>query len=157
MFAIGALIFIFAFSEMVFAEDFQVGYINIASVFKDYKKVEDSNKSLEESKEQVKKMVSVLRGLQENYEQLSDEAKAKKKKEITSKQEEIQKRTLVIRKDEDRVLRELLQDIENVGKTLRKNKKLTYILDDRIVIAGPKEMDLTKELVGLLNERYKGK
>ena len=96
-----------------------------------------------------------MQDLQKNYDSLSDEGKKEMEKQLREKQDSIRQETLEVRKDEDRVLREILKDIENVSEDLKKKKKLTYIIDDRLVISGPDSMDLTDDLVNLLNERYK--
>ena len=149
------LLSIFFFQTNSFAEGDTIGYISLTRVFQGYKKVEESNSKLDERKKIVKDELAKMQDLQKNYDSLSDEGKKEMEKQLREKQDSIRQETLEVRKDEDRVLREILKDIENVSEDLKKKKKLTYIIDDRLVISGPDSMDLTDDLVNLLNERYK--
>ncbi|MBU4478349.1 MAG: OmpH family outer membrane protein [Candidatus Omnitrophica bacterium] len=144
--------------QWCFAEELKIGYIGLGRVFEAYKKVADSNKELDKSKNEVKAMVTDMQKLQDGFDTLSNEAKEERKKEMLARQEDVRKRTVDVRKEEDRILREILKDIENASSELRKKKKMTYIIDDRLIIDGPKDLDVTNEIVTLLNDRYgKGK
>ncbi|MFH1459801.1 MAG: OmpH family outer membrane protein [Candidatus Omnitrophota bacterium] len=141
--------------QSVSAEEMKIAYINLAKIFDTYTKVADSNAELEKVKTTVKAKLDGIKKLQEGFDTLSDEAKEERKNQILAIQEDIRSNTMDIRKDEDRILREILKDIENISVELRKKKKLTYIIDDRLIIDGPKDMDITDEIVDLLNKRYK--
>ncbi len=147
---------IFCVQGKCFAADLSIGYINLAKIFEGYKKVADSNEKMDKVKKNVNTMLSDMKKINEGFDTLSDEAKKERKNQMMSKQDEIRKMTVKVRKDEKRILREILKDIENVSKELRKKKKLTYIIDDRLIIDGPKDKDLTKDILKMLNERYKG-
>ncbi len=134
-----------------------MGFISLTKIFKEYKKVLDSNQKLDERKKQIRAMIDEMREMEKNFDQLSDKAKQARRKQMMTKQGDIRKQTLEIRKEEDRVLREILMDVEKTSGFLRKTKKLTFIIDDRLVIDGPEEMDVSDELIKLLNERYKRK
>lgn len=149
------LVSILVIQNMAFAENSKIGYVTLGKVFENYKKVADSNKQIDVVKEDIKKVIANINKLQEGFDTLSPEAQEERKQEMLAKQEEIRKRTFEVRKDEDRILREILKDIENVSIELRKKKKLTYIIDDRLILDGPKEMDLTDEISKILNKRYK--
>ncbi|MDD5747013.1 MAG: OmpH family outer membrane protein [Candidatus Omnitrophica bacterium] len=146
-----------AAAQQCFAEDMKIGYINLGKIFEGYKKVTDSNVKLEEQKKKVQAKLDAMKELQNGFDTLSNEAKEERKNQMLAQQKEIQAMTYDVRKEEDRILREILKDIENISQDVQKKKKFSFILDDRLIIAGPKEMDLTDEVVKLLNERYKGK
>ncbi len=152
---VALLVSILVIQNIAFAESFKIGYITLGRVFENYKKVADSNKEIDKVKENIKKAIGEINKLKEGFDTLSPKAQEERKNQMLAKQEEIRKRTFEVRKDEDRILREILKDIENVSKELRKKKKLTYIIDDRLIIDGPKEMDLTDEVSKILNDRYK--
>jgi Skp family chaperone for outer membrane proteins len=157
---IGVVLFIgiMVFAQQAgFAEELKIAHVSLSRVFEGYKKVVDSNKEIDAAKEEVQAMLEEIKKLNEGFDTLSAEAKEERKNQMLTKQEHIRERSLEIRKDEDRILREILKDIEKASIEIRKKKKLTYIIDDRLVIDGPKEMDLTTEVIKLLNERYKGK
>ena len=140
-----------------FADDFKMGYISLGTIFENYKKVADSNQEIDKVKEELKGKVDEINKLKEGFDTLSPEAKEERKKQMLAKQDDIRQRTLEVRKDEDRILREILKDIEKAAMELRKKKKLTYIIDDRLIIDGPKDMNLTDEIIKMLNESYKSK
>ncbi|MCG2712591.1 MAG: OmpH family outer membrane protein [Candidatus Omnitrophica bacterium] len=148
------LVSILVVQNIAFAESSNIAYITLGRIFEEYKKVADSNKEIDKVKEDIKKVIEEINKLKEGYDTLSLEAQEERKNQMLAKQEEIRNRTFEVRKDEDRILREILKDIENVSMELRKKKKLTYIIDDRLIIDGPKEMDLTDEVSKILNERY---
>jgi len=147
---------IFCVQGKCFAGDLTIGYINLAKIFDGYNKVSDSSKKMDKVKNEVNTMLADMKKMNEGFDTLSEAAKEERKKQIMSKQEEIRKMATDIKKDEEHVLREILKDIENVSKELRKKKKLTYIIDDRLIIDGPKNKDLTEDILKMLNERYKG-
>jgi Skp family chaperone for outer membrane proteins len=147
---------VFCAQSKCFAEELTIGYINLAKVFEGYKKVADSNEKMDKVKTDVNNMLQDMKKMNEGFDTLSKEAQAERKTQILAKQDEIRKRTTDIRKDEETILRDILKDVETVSKELRKKKKLTYIVDDRLIIDGPKESDLTDEVTKMLNERYKG-
>ncbi|MCP4649347.1 MAG: OmpH family outer membrane protein [PVC group bacterium] len=152
---LGILGFVLLFTQFGFAEEIKIGYISLSQVFQDYKKVIDSNEKLEERKKEVKNMLAGMQDLQKNYDSLSEKGKKEMEVELKAKQEDIRQRTVEVRKDEDRVLREILEDIEKTTGELRKERKFTYILDDRLIIDGPENMNVTDDVIKLLNERYK--
>lgn len=156
-FLVGICVFLLLFQSSSFAADLDMGYISLGKIFEGYKKVADSNKEIDKVKNELKAKVDEINKLKEGFDTLSQEAKEERKNQMLAKQEEIRKRTFEVRKNEDRILREILKDIEKVSIELRKKKKLDYIIDDRLVIAGPDKMDLTDEILKMLNERYKGK
>ncbi|MFH1062593.1 MAG: OmpH family outer membrane protein [Candidatus Omnitrophota bacterium] len=147
---------IFCVQTKCFAEELTIGYINLAKIFEGYKKVADSNEKIDKLKNDVNAMLQDMKKMNEGFDTLSKEAQEERKNQMLAKQDVIRKQTVDIRKDEETILREILKDVENVSKELRKKKKLTYIIDDRLIIDGPKESDLTDEIMKLLNERYKG-
>jgi Skp family chaperone for outer membrane proteins len=149
---IGALI---VSQQLCFAEDMKIGYINLGKIFEGYKKVADSNAKLDKEKNAVKAKLEEIQKLKDGFDTLSNEAKEERKNQMLAQQEEIRKSTFGVRKEEDLILREILKDVENVSEEVKKKMKMTYIIDDRLIIAGPKEMDLTNDVLTLLNERYK--
>lgn len=144
----------FCVQTKCFAEELTIGFINLAKVFEGYKKVTEANGKIDKLKNDVNVMLQDMKKMNEGFDTLSKEAQEERKNQILAKQEEIRNRTVDIRKDEERILKEILKDVENVSKEVRKKKKLTYIIDDRLIIDGPKESDLTEDIMKMLNERY---
>jgi Skp family chaperone for outer membrane proteins len=156
MLVIAVLCFMLCAAGNSYAADLKIGYINLAKVFENYKKVADSNQKIEKLKNDVNAMLQDMKKMNEGFDTLSAEAQEERKQQLMDKQQEIRTRTVDIRKDEERILREILQDVEKVAKGLRKKNKFTYILDDRLILDGPEDSDITDEMVKMLNDRYKG-
>jgi len=151
-----ALIFL-AKSSICQGEDLKIGYISLGRIFQEYNKVADSNKQLDVVKKELKDMIEEIKTLGKNFDQLNEKGQQERSKLIKDKEAEIMRSRDELRKDEDRILREILKDIEQASGEIRKKGKWTYILDDRLLIDGPEDMDLTDEIIKLLNKRYKAK
>ncbi len=138
------------------AADLKIGYVNLAGVFEQYNKIADANERLEKKKEQVRLQLEELRQMQQqNVDQLSEKGRQEQREKVSTKQEEVRAKTMEIRAEEERILREVLQDIETVTGELRKKNEYSYILDQRSIIVGPEEDNLTAQVVEMLNQRYK--
>jgi len=137
--------------------DLKIGYISLGRIFQEYKKVTDSNKQLDVVKKELKDMIEEIKTLGKNFDQLNEKGQQERSKLVKDKEAEIMRSRDELRKDEDRILREILKDIEQASGEIRKNGKWTYILDDRLLIDGPEDMDLTDEIIKLLNKSYKVK
>ncbi|MFH2145639.1 MAG: OmpH family outer membrane protein [Candidatus Omnitrophota bacterium] len=154
---IWVVIFCLTAADLGWAGELKIGYISLSTIFQEYNKVTDSNKKLDVVKNDLKKLIDDVRDLGKNYDQLSEKGKEEREKQIKAKEEGIIKRRDELRNEEDRILREILKDIENATREIRQKEKWTYIIDDRLIIDGPEDMDVTNEVVKLLNTSYKGK
>lgn len=144
-------------SSLCQAADLKIGYISLGRIFQEYKKVNDSNKQLDVVKKELKQMIKEIQTLGKNFDQLNEKGQQERSKLIKDKEAKIFRRRDELRKDEDRILREILKDIEQASGEIRKKGKWNYILDDRLIIDGPEDMDLTDQILKLLNKRYKAK
>ncbi|MCM8813865.1 MAG: OmpH family outer membrane protein [Candidatus Omnitrophica bacterium] len=143
------------YSSAAMAAEIKIGAISLNQVFQEYQKVIDSNTALEKEKQQVKTMISEMQDLEKTMEHLNDQGKEERRRQLKAKQEDLQRRTTEVRKNEDRILREILKDVEQVSAELRKKEKFTLIIDDRLVISGQEDLDVTKKVIDGLNAAYK--
>ena len=60
-----------------------------------------------------------------------------------------------IRKQRDEKIREILAEIEKVVKDYATKEKFSFILNDRVLIYGGPEMNITEPILKVLNEGYK--
>ena len=88
---------------------------------------------------------------------LSAEAKGKKQTQIDEKirqlQEYDQQTRVSLGQQRDKMLREILKEIEGVVEKYAKGNGYTMILNDRVLLYGQKQDDLTDEILKILNSK----
>jgi len=141
-----------------FAADVKIGYVSLPRVFENYKKYKDAEQKITERKKPIRDMATELQELQKrDVTALSEQGKQEVATQINTKRQAIDAQADEVAKDADRMLREILKDVETVSDELRKKEKFSYIVDERLIISGPEDMDITDKIVSILNERYQGK
>ena len=65
-----------------------------------------------------------------------------------------EKRTELAKKRDDKV-REILTEIQGIVGTIAKNDGFTYVLNDRVMIYGDSQYNITDEVAKALNDSYK--
>jgi len=163
MIAVSAL-FLFGVTPVTSArETGKIGYVDLSRVFDQYEKTIDHDRKLQEKGDRKQaereKMVSQLKQLKDELELLSEKGREKKQEQIGKKIKELQNFDLVTRTDlereRDEVVREILKEIDKVVQEYGRNKGYYLILNDRVLLYGDEQFDLTDEVLKLLNERYK--
>jgi len=146
--------------EMARAEEYKIGYVDLAKVFDEYKKTKDSEKDLE-AKGKAKEadranMVEELRKLKDEQALLSEKAKAEKQTIIDNKIKALQDFDRQTRddlvKERNDMLGLILKDIEKVVAEYSKAAKYDLILNSRMLLYGGNEYDLTNEILTRLNK-----
>jgi outer membrane protein len=141
----------------------KIGYVDLSRVFDQYQKTIDYDKELEKKgdkkQSEREKKVSEIKRLKEELELLSEKGKKEKQDEIDRKIKELQDFDLATRTDlkreRARVVREILKEIDKVVQEYGKNKGYFLILNDRVLLYGDEQFDLTDEIIKILNEKYK--
>jgi len=64
---------------------------------------------------------------------------------------------LDLRKERDEKLKEILQDIEKVVQSYAQKNGYDFIFNDRVLLYGAANADVTQDIVDLLNGGYKNK
>lgn len=143
----------------------KIGYLDVAKVFDAYEKSKSEEKALEEAsnKKQAEreKIVSQVKKLREELELLSDKGKDEKQVQVDEQLARLQEFDTQARNDlrrqRDAVAREILKEIDGVVKDYAQKEGFTVILNDRVLLYGASEYDLTEQVIKTLNARYGGK
>ena len=145
------------------AAELKVGYVNLAKVFDGYDRTKASDATLEKQGKQkdaeLEGRMNELKKLRQSLELLNDEAKEAKRREIEEKSDEMQRfRTSTardLRRDRDRVAKDILDDIEKALQEYAKTNGYAFIFDSRSLLYGESAHDVTDEVLKLLNSKGK--
>ena len=154
-------VLVIAFSLASAAPLAHAAELNLAHVFDNYSKTKDQDKTLEQQskqkKEERQRLVNQIRKMKDEIDILSAEAKGKKQTQIDEKirqlQEYDQQTRVSLGQQRDKMLREILKEIEGVVEKYAKGNGYTMILNDRVLLYGQKQDDLTDEILKILNSK----
>jgi len=145
------------------AQNLKIGYMDLSKVFDSYHKTDAFDKELEAAhkkyEEQFTQKMDALNQARGRLAVLKDEEKAQAEAEIQKMQQEIQEFAQAGRADltrqRDEKVREILLEIEKVVSDFAKREKFDVILNDRVLIYGSDAMDVTDQVLGVLNPASK--
>ena len=159
------ILFIFIFGHLSFAraEGIKIGYINLGKTFDEYEKTKQSDKSLEkkgDKKEKARqKLVDEIKELKEEMVLLSDKGKEEKQaiidEKIRSLQEFDKETRDELRQDRDEMVRDILREIDKIIQDYGKKNGYTVVLNDRMLVYGDETIDITQDIIDILNKNYK--
>jgi len=145
--------------------ELKLGYVDLSKVFDGYERTKASDDGLQKRGKQkeaeLEAKMAELRKLRQSLELLAEEAREAKIREIEEKAEDLQRfrastaRTL--RRDRDKMARQLLGDIRKGVAEYAKANGFSLIVDDRSVLYGTSVHDVTDEVLGLLNSQATAK
>ncbi len=167
---IGAALFLAApVHAQLFKKGLQIGYVDVAKIFDQYNKTdiatEKLKKDIEEKKKDIEKRKENINLLKQKLETqgvvISEAEKAKMQEEFESKIKELkditEKFNQELRSQEQQFVRDILEDIKETIKVYGKDNGYDLILDNREVLYGPEGMDITDEIVNIINKKQKSK
>ena len=140
----------------------KIGYLDLSRVFDEYQRTKEYDSLLEarhsEYQTQRNAKLEKLKESQSKIALLKEEEKAKLEQEIEKNKADLlefdrQKQT-DLRKERDDRIREILLEIEKVVKDYAQKEGYTLVLNDRVLVYGGEEMNITDKIVKLLNESY---
>lgn len=145
------------------AEELKVGYIDLSTVFDEYDRTKSSEATLDrqgrQKEAEFEGRMNELKKLRENLELLNDEAKETKTREAEEKAESLQQfrnsTARDLRRDRDKVAKEILTDIRTAIQDYGKANGFSLILDARSLLYAQQAHDVTDEVLKLLNSRAK--
>jgi len=156
-------IFIFLFAGQGFAEpQGKIGYIDLSRSFDEYQKTKDFDKELEKKgdmkQDEREKLVQEVRKMREELELMNKGAREKKEADIEAKikslQEFDQEAKVDLTKDRDNMVKDILKEMSDVIKDYGEKNGYSIIVNDRVLLYGDPGMDITNEIVKLLNDKY---
>jgi Skp family chaperone for outer membrane proteins len=90
---------------------------------------------------------------------LNDKEKEAKKSELQSKLKTLQdydrQKQADLRKDQEERMKEILKDIEEAVKQYSQKQGYTFVFNDRVLVYQDKTLDITTEIVAILNKKSK--
>ncbi|MFA4991158.1 MAG: OmpH family outer membrane protein [Candidatus Omnitrophota bacterium] len=153
----------FVFAGLSYAENTgKIGYIDLSRSFDEYQKTKDLDKELEKKGDakqgEREKIVREIRKMREELELLNKEAKDKKEVDIEAKikmlQEFDQGAKTDLTQERDNMVKDILKEMNDVIKEYGEKQGYSIIVNDRVLLYGDKAMDLTDQVIKILNERY---
>ena len=159
-----SFIFLFLAAGNIFAESQgKIGYIDLSRSFDEYQKTKDLDKELEgkgDMKQQEReKLVQDIRKMRGELELMNKNAREKKETDIESKikslQEFDQEAKTDLTKDRDNMVKDILKEMSDVIKEYGEKNGYSIIVNDRVLLYGDSTMDLTNEIIKILNDKYK--
>lgn len=160
------LVFVILFfaAGNIFAESQgKIGYIDLSRAFDEYQKTKDFDKELEKKgdikQEEREKLVQEIRKMREELELLNKPSREKKEVDIEAKikslQEFDQDAKTDLTKERDNMVKDILKEMSDVIKEYGQKNGYLIILNDRVLLYGESTMDITNEIIKILNEGYK--
>ncbi|MBF0123489.1 MAG: OmpH family outer membrane protein [Candidatus Omnitrophica bacterium] len=140
----------------------KIAYVDVGRLFDEYEKTKSYDKVLEaDSKkfeEERNKKIDQIKELQGKLAMLKEAEKTKSEKDMEKMKNEIiefdrTKRT-DLTKARDEKVREILLEIEKVVAEYAKAQGITFVLNDRTLIYGQADLNITAPILKTLNENY---
>ncbi len=138
------------------------GFCDLSKIFDEYEMTKENDTVLQEQhnkyEDQRNGMVEKLRESQGKLSLLKDDEKVKLEAEIEKMRADAlefdrQMRT-DLKKHRDEKIQEILLRIEKVVNDYAEQEKFSVILNDRVLIYGDKQYDITEPIIKKLNEEY---
>jgi len=157
-------VFLFFYSGLSFGQSGEkVGFVDLSKAFDEYQKTKDFDRSLEkkgDSKQKEReKIVEDIRRMRDEVELLNEKARTRKESEIEDKirslQEFDQATKAELTKERDDMVRDILKEMNDVIQEYGASNSYSIILNDRVLLFGNKGLDLTDDIIKILNRNYK--
>lgn len=158
-----AVMFGFLVSGMSLAEGPKIAYVDLSKVFDGYQKTKEFDAVLQTEGEAFQKerdaMVRKIEDAQSKLDLMKDSQKAAMQADIEKQKNDViaydkEKRTQLAKRRDDKV-REILTEIQKVVSGIAQKEGYTYVLNDRVMIYGDPQFNLTDRVLKTLNDSYK--
>jgi outer membrane protein len=157
-----AVVFGFMIMGIASAKDLKIAYVDLSRVFDNYQKTKEFDAVLQKEGESFQKdrdaMIVKIRDAQSKLDLMKDSEKVKMQADIEKQKNDVvafdkQKRSELAKRRDDKV-REILQEIEKIVSGIAKRDGYTLVLNDRVMIYGEPELNITEEVMKTLNDSY---
>lgn len=140
----------------------KVGYVDLSRVFDEYTKTKEYDVVLEKKHSEYEtlrnKKLDKVREEQGKLALLKEEEKVKLQETIDKDKADLlefdRQQQTELKKQRDEKIREILLEIEKIVHDYAEKEKYGVILNDRVLIYGEKNMDLTDKVLKMLNDSY---
>lgn len=139
------------------------GYIDLSRTFSEYNKTKGYDKTLSDKEkiytEERDKKVADLKAFQDKLSLLNDKEREAKGAELGAKVKEFQEydrqKQETLRKEQDLRMKEILKDIEVAVKKYSEKEGYTLVFNDRVLVYQTKSMEITNQIIAILNSPSK--
>ncbi|MFI5206028.1 MAG: OmpH family outer membrane protein [Candidatus Paceibacterales bacterium] len=158
-----AVVFGFMVTGISLAADLKIGYVDLSKIFDGYQKTKEFDSVLQTQGAAFQKdrdaMIQKIQDAQSKLSLMKDSEKTALEADIEKQKNDVvafdkEKRTELAKKRDDKV-REILTEIQNIVSDLAKREGYTYVLNDRVMIFGDPQFNVTDEVLKTLNDSYK--
>ena len=163
-FLAAALLVGFAGQAMA-AVEMKIAYVDVGKAFDEYQKTKDADSTLEKKgqskQDEREKKVEAVKKLKDDMALLSEDARKKKQTDLDQSLKDLQdfdsKVRDELRRERDSIVRDILKEIDEIISDYGNKQGYSLILNDRVLLYGRQDMDITGQIIQILNERYKKK
>ena len=156
------LISVFAVGSARAENNLKIAYVNLAKVFDEYNKTKEYDAALEKKHDGYKKefddKLQKVRDAEAKLPLLKDTEKAKLQSQIDKDKGDLatfeREKTMDLRKERDEKIRGLLGEIEKVINDFAQKENYSLVINDRVLVYTTKDMDITDQVIKILNEKY---
>ena len=143
----------------------KVGYVDLSRIFDEYTKTKEFDAVLEKKHSEYEdvrnKKLDKIKEAQGKLALLKEDEKAKLQDSIEKDKADLlefdRQQQTELKKQRDEKIREILLEIEKIVSGFAKKEGYTFILNDRVLIYGDQELNITEKVLKLLNDTYPGK
>ncbi len=143
----------------------KVGFLDLSKLFDNYEKTKEYDKVLEAEHATYEKernaKIEKLKEAQGKLALLKEDEKKKMEDEIETMRNELveydQAQRVDLTKKRDEKIREILLEIEKIVSDYAKKEKFDLILNDRVLIYGNDALNVTDQILTILNDSYNKK
>ena len=145
------------------AGDLKIAYVDLSKVFDGYQKTKEFDAVLQSEGEVFQKerdaMIQKIQDAQGKLNLMNDAQKTAMQADIEKQKNDVvaydkEKRTELAKKRDDKV-REILAEIQKIVSNLANREGYAYVLNDRVMIYGDPQFNVTDVVLKTLNDSYK--
>ena len=156
----GGFLSLFVLISLAQAAD-KFAYIDLSRTFSEYYKTKDSDKILTEKEKNYTterdKKLDEFNALKDKFALLSDKEKNAKKSELEAKAKSLKdfvtQKEGDLRKEQEEKMKEILKDIQDAVKEYSEKSGISMVLNDRVLVYQNKSMDITSNIIEILNKK----
>ena len=145
------------------AGDLKIAYVDLSKVFDGYQKTKAFDAVLQSEGEVFQKerdaMIQKIQDAQGKLNLMNDAQKTAMQADIEKQKNDVvaydkEKRTELAKKRDDKV-REILAEIQKIVSNLANREGYAYVLNDRVMIYGDPQFNVTDVVLKTLNDSYR--
>jgi len=157
------LMFGFLTMGICLAADLKIAYVDLSKVFDGYQKTKEFDAVLQSEGESFQKerdaMIQKIQDAQSKLDLMKDAQKTAMQADIEKQKNDVvaydkEKRTELAKRRDGKV-REILTEIQKIVSDMAKKEGYTYVLNDRVMIYGDPQSNITDEVLKALNDSYR--